>query len=97
LQPIFEKILRRTLHAILGLIFAQNAVHRRAGTTFGARAILELFAGKFASAAGKWFNRLKETGVLHQGGAEMIPSNPIRIMPAWEAFEASRPVPPSSI
>jgi hypothetical protein len=32
-----------------------------------------------------------ETGVLHGGGAEKIPSNPIRIMPAWEAFEADQP------
>jgi hypothetical protein len=35
----------------------------------------------------KCFNLVRETGVLHGSGAEKIPSNPIRIMPAWEAFE----------
>jgi hypothetical protein len=33
---------------------------------------------------------LTETGVLRRCGAEKIPSNPIRIIPAWEAFEAER-------
>jgi iron complex outermembrane receptor protein len=37
------------------------------------------------------FNLITETGVLHRSGAEKIPSNPNRIIPAWEVFEAARP------
>ena len=43
------------------------------------------------NAPAECFNLIIETGVLHWSGAEKIPSNPIRIMPAWEVSEANRP------